>query len=233
MKAKNLIKGFAAAVCLAACSMQVQAAPIPVELILAIDESGSIGSADFEVQRAAYISVLSSSLITTDGNIAIGLVTFASSAAIDFGLQVIDSQAKKDSLIAAVTALVYSGGGTNIAAAVSLGSSMLAGLDFANGNEIIDVATDGVGFVGTSVTDANAAGRTVNCLEIGGNSNCDWNEGGLDFVAGNFAELEAALTRKIRQETGQVDVPAPATLGLLGMGMAMFGFATRRRGKNA
>lgn len=220
-------------------SAKVDAAPIPVELVLAIDASGSINNANYELQRTAYANVLASSLITTDGTIAIGVFQFGSGTSNVFDLQVIDSLAKKNALVAAVTAMTRGGalpGATHIGTAVNVAQAMLAGLSFADGNQVIDVSTDGQVNGGANlpaaVAAANAAGTVVNCLGVGASANCGFVNtaanlglGGFSVNAPDFAAFQAALDRKIAEETGQV--PEPTLMTLAGLGLV--GLVVRRR----
>jgi len=67
----------------------------------------------------------------------------------------------------------------------------------------------------------------VNCLGIGTNADCTWNNGfGDDFDASSFDDLEPVLERKVREELGTT--PIPGTVMLLGAGLLGFG-ALRRR----
>lgn len=239
MAKNNVLALAAAAAVMMGASAKVDAAPIPVELVLAIDASGSISNANYELQRTAYANVLGSSLITTDGNIAIGVFQFGSGTANVFNLQVIDSQAKKDALVAAVTAMTRGGtlpNATHIGTAVNVAQAMLAGLSFADGNQVIDVSTDGQVNGGNNlpaaVAAANAAGTVVNCLGVTAGANCGFVNtvantglGGFSVNAPDFAAFQSALERKIAQETGQV--PEPTLMTLAGLGLV--GLVVRRR----
>ncbi len=238
---KKFIAGILVALPLATMAGKAEAVPIPVELMLAIDGSGSIGGAEFTLQRDAYISVLGSALISTTGEIAIGVVQFGSESP-DFSipvistvhaLTVIDSAAKKAALIASLTGMTQIGGNTPIAAAIAAAQAALTGLDHANGNEIIDVSTDGMGNIGNEDTAADAAiaagVEQVNCIGIGGGADCGFiaGAGAFSIAAADFAAFEAGLRNKIAQEVGEI--PEPATLGILGFGLAGFAFMRRRR----
>ncbi len=243
---RKALSGLALAAAFVVTGAQAEAAPIPVELVLAIDASGSISAANYTLQKNAYINVLGGALITTDGTIAIGVLQFANGTETVFNLTVIDSQADKDALVAAVTAMGRSGqggtlptGATHTGTGINLAQSMLAGLNHANDNQLIDVSTDGNPNGGQNVNDAmaaaNLAGTTVNCLVVGGqfcnfaNVASNINLGGFILPVDDFDGFEAALSKKIAQETGQV--PEPAMLSLLGFAGAAF--AARRRRQNA
>jgi hypothetical protein len=103
------------------------------------------------------------------------------------------------------------------------------------GSKIIDVSTDGVNTTGanpvTASATAFASGIAVNCLGVGGSADCSFNNGyGVDFLAGGFAEFEAAIRAKLSVELTKT--PEPMTLTLFGAGLVGAGF-TRRRMKKA
>jgi hypothetical protein len=236
MMARTVVALASAAAMMLGVAGKAEAAPIPVELVLAIDASGSISNANYDLQKNAYANVLSSGLITTDGKIAIGVLQFGNGTNIEYGLQVIDSQAKKDALVAAINAMTRGslGAATHIGTAVNVAQGMLAGLDFANGNQVIDVSTDGQVNGGNdlpnAVAAANVAGTVVNCLGVTASANCNFvntaaNLGGFSVTAQDFAAFQGALEKKIAQETGQV--PEPTLMTLAGLGLV--GLVVRRR----
>ncbi|MEM8987728.1 MAG: VWA domain-containing protein [Pseudomonadota bacterium] len=239
---KKIASGFAA---IAAMGIgAVQAAPIETALSIVIDGSGSIGSFNFGVQRDAYAAVIgNNTIVKADGSVVVNVVRFSSSATVIQSAIRIEDETDRATVISAINGMSFTGGGTSIASGVNSGAgdmdAFLGGIasgEFASDfRKLIDVSTDGFPNFGdpvdAAVNGAVAAGYAqINCLRIGSGS-CDWNRDGvdLDFTATTFADVEAALIRKIGQELGTTPVSEPGALALFGLGLLGLGFAARRR----
>lgn len=203
---------------------------------LTIDGSASISSADFLLQKQGYATALTN-LLNIGGENTIGVWQFSTGVQQVFAIQTIDSQAKKDALIAAILGMTQLADNTAIGASINTATAAITGFAGANclanpGKCLIDVSTDGVNNTGVdpnvATTAANAAGVRVNCLLVGSGGNCNWNNAGLDFTAKNFSEFTAAITSKLSVELTKT--PEPITMSLFGAGL--LGAAALRRRKN-
>lgn len=197
-----------------------------VELGLAIDVSGSISTANFNLQKNAYINVLNNpSIVPRDGSVAIGVIAFDDTIHPVFTTTVI-TPATIGSLISALnTNLLDFGGSTAIGDSIAYLSNQLLTNSISSTKQVIDVSTDGDGNVGVNqVTASNAAVAAgieeVNCLGIGAGANCNFNRGTGSFsiTVANFADFQTSLERKIIAET-TTGVPEPASMAIMGFGL--------------
>lgn len=239
---KSLRKLFSSGLLAAAAMAAGSVSAMPVGLAIVLDESGSISSINWTLQRTGYANVLGSSLITTDGALVIGVWKFDSTVEQVFAPTLIDSDLAKSQLVAAVSGMVQGGGGTAIGSGITTAFNGFAAYAGGAGSTIdsyfrkmvIDVSTDGDNTTGiapaTAVANAVAGGvDQVNCLGIGGGASCGWNRPvDLDFTATSFADFQAILALKIEQETQVVPEPGSLALAALGCGLAL---VRRRRSK--
>ena len=193
---------------------------------LNIDGSGSISASDFQLQKNAYVNLLSG--VRTDGSIALGVLQFSSSVADVFGLTLIDSVAKRDNLLASLNAMTQNRGSTALGPGIEFAATSLTtsfACDDTEVNCLIDASTDGFGNTGinqvTAAANAVASGvDQVNCLGVGPSANCNFVAGTDAFAvtADSFNDFQRALRTKLATE-GIVDrdpgnntsaVPLPA-----------------------
>src|SRR5690606_17748585 len=101
---------------------------IPIELALVLDASGSISSANWNLQRNAYANALGS-ILPTDGSVAVSVIRFAEDATVVRDLTTISSTADRDALTSFFTSLSQSGNGftTCISCGIEEAESTLTG----------------------------------------------------------------------------------------------------------
>lgn len=122
-------------------SLQAVAPPpedAPLDLVIAIDDSGSLSNADFLLERNAARDFVNA-LDFTGGVRKVGVLKFA-----DFGETVISLSNNKASVTAAINAITHEGGFTNITDAIRDARTMLTGAGSQPGAaKVLLLITDG------------------------------------------------------------------------------------------
>lgn len=191
---------------------QVQA----VELCLALDASGSINSTDFQLQLDGVAAAVENpSVIPQNGTVGISVVQFSSSASVEVGLTIIDSQATATSLATTIRNISKLGGGTDIGDAITACTGTFAFLP--NNDQVIDVSTDGVSSnpVPARIAAIAAGVDVVNAIGVGAGVNVAqlealvWPQPASTLPQAGFVELvsdftafTAAIEAKIQAEVG-------------------------------
>jgi hypothetical protein len=208
-----------------------QADAAVVGLSLLIDQSGSISAANYALQKSGYINALTA-LLPVDGSVALEVKQFGTTVQSVFALQTITA-ATKVTLLANLTAMTQSGGGTATGPAIQSAAADLLGFAGLT-RRVIDVSTDGFGNVGinegVAALAAVAAGiNQVNVLCIGGSANCNFNAGTGSFnVNASFENFENTLKGKLVREITP-GVPEPSTWAMMIIGFAGLAFASFRK----
>ncbi|QRM55934.1 DUF1194 domain-containing protein [Sinorhizobium sp. BG8] len=153
--------------------------PVDVELVLAVDVSGSMDIEEAEIQRAGYVEALTHPEFLAavkegvNGRIAISYFEWAGTVNDSSFIpwQTISSAGQAASFAAKLAARpIASRRGTSLSAAIAYGSGLFAGNGYEGMRRVIDVSGDGPNNFGAPVTPARdaatALGIVINGLAI-------------------------------------------------------------------
>ena len=235
----NNIKKALISTCLLLSTSMANAISVDLELSLAIDVSGSVSSAEYNLMMDGYANafrdnnVQNSILNGSVGSIAINAIFFdggAYTTSLD-SFNLLDSAASIDSFANTLDNFTRPGGGmTNIFDGVSKATNLLvADNGFESTKQVIDVSGDGSSNQGSAPSlarDAAAAlGITVNGITIGSTRIRDYylanviTPDGFVIHATNFTDFSNGIKTKLITEITTTTVPEPTTLLLLGAGL--------------
>ena len=134
-------------------------------MVFVIDTSGSIGSSRFQLIRE-FTANITTELISSSPNSAVGVILFASSARIHFNVQTYTSL---NALLSAIDSLPYSGGGTDTdeALALLLSAAQNGALRLrSDSSKVAIVITDGHSSDHFATSSAAAALHDANIFDV-------------------------------------------------------------------
>jgi len=207
-----------------------RAEAVDVEIVLAVDSSGSIDRREFQLQREGYIRALTDPKVLDaigQGKLGAIAITLFEWSGPGFVNEIVPwtriagaGEARQTAAVIAAEPRQIFGGGTAVGAAIHHAASLF-GRAFDGARRVIDVSGDGMNNRGTPAEVARdaavAAGITINGLPIEGEEanisayyreNVIGGPGAFLIVARNFDDFARAIRDKLIKEI-QISEDAP------------------------
>jgi hypothetical protein len=213
------------------------ATPVAVQLVLAVDVSGSVNQARFELQREGYAAAFRSPAVqqairsTSTGSIAVSMLQWTGPTlhvvAVDW--TVIDGAASAEQFADAIAHAPRAlfGGGTSISGAIDFALTMLGQSAFQASRRIIDISGDGANNRGRPAEDARddaiAAGVIINGLpiltlepnlDVYYQQNVIGGPGAFVIAVSSYEEFAQAIRSKLITEIAEVSKPDTPRMSL-------------------
>ena len=221
------------------------ASDVRLELSLLVDDSGSVSSTEFNLQKTGYVNVFNNTFynnVIGSGAIAVNLVYWSGASQQNEVVPwtILNSQTAVDNFRTAISATTQQFSGlTAPGSAINYAVTSLLNNGISSDRQVIDISGDGSqndGFTtATARNNALTAGiDAINGLAILGseanletwyNNNIKGGTGAFVLVANDFGDFSTAINQKITREI--IGTPEPLTLLLLGLGLV--GVAGLRR----
>jgi hypothetical protein len=211
------------------------AQPVDLQLVLAVDTSGSVSEARFELQKQGYVAAFRSPLLLkaigsgTRQSIGVTMVQWTGPA---LQIQVVPWMLIRDeaSMLAFADAIARAprqlfGGGTSISGAIDHAMTLFPATEIRGARRVIDVSGDGANNRGRPATlardEAVSAGATINGLPILAlepgldlyyRDNVIGGPGAFMVPAESYETFAEAVLKKLIVEIAGIESPSDTTL---------------------
>ena len=221
---------------------------VDAELALLIDVSGSVDSAEFNLQRQGYVAAFQDSAIqasiASGHSLAVTVIYWSGSSEQQtaVGWTLVNSAATANAFATAIagTSRPFSGS-TAPGNALNFVTPLFGTNNFTSARQIIDVSGDGAQNDGASTSAARNAALAAGIDQINGlpilgeagllafyQNNIQGGADSFTLAANSFNDFDSAVKAKIGREIVGA-IPEPSTYAMMGLGLGVMGFLARRR----